>query len=131
MINVEMHGRLGNQLFQYATARSLQEKTHQPMQFSFRTVNTEKDKEGNTGWEDSLKLFRVKEYKTYVGNKSVLFLDTSIFQKLIGLLYYSFYILLNQPFSLSFPLYFNLILFYYNLFYFENTFITSRESFQS
>ncbi len=91
MINVEMHGRLGNQLFQYATARSLQEKTHQPMQFSFRTINTEKDKEGNTGWEDSLKLFRVKEYKTYVGNKSVLFLDTSIFQKLIGLLYYSFY----------------------------------------
>ena len=47
-----MHGRLGNQLFQYATARALQEKTKQPLLFSFRTVFNEQDKEGNIGWED-------------------------------------------------------------------------------
>lgn len=91
MINVEMHGRLGNQLFQYATARSLQEKTHQSLLFSFRTVNAESDKEGNEGWEDSLKKFKVKRYETYTGDKSVLFLNTSFMQKFWGLLYYMRY----------------------------------------
>ncbi|RHT51369.1 alpha-1,2-fucosyltransferase [Ruminococcus sp. AM29-26] len=103
MINVEMHGRLGNQLFQYAAARSLQEKVHQPMLFSFRTVENESDKEGNCGWEDSLKKFKVKDYITYTGNKSVLFLETSFFQKIVGLLYYTFYkpILINNQFDFT------------------------------
>lgn len=101
MINVEMHGRLGNQLFQYAAARSLQEKTKQPLLFSFRTVFNEQDKEGNIGWEDSLKDFNVKPYQTYKGKKSVLFLNTTMFQKIIGLIYYFMYkpILLKDEFN--------------------------------
>lgn len=101
MINVEMHGRLGNQLFQYAAARSLQEKVKQPLFFSFRTVEGENDKEGKSGWEDSLKKFKVKEYGTYYGNKSILFLNTSFMQKIIGLLYYFSYkpILLKSEFE--------------------------------
>ena len=101
MINVEMHGRLGNQLFQYAAARSLQEKVGQPLLFSFRTVNGESDKEGKIGWEDSLQKFRVKKYCTYEGDKSVLFIDTSLLQKIIGLIYYFSYkpILLKDKFD--------------------------------
>ena len=48
MIKVETHGRLGNQLFQYAAARSLQLKTGQELLFSFREVINEADQEGGS-----------------------------------------------------------------------------------
>ena len=70
MIYVEMHGRLGNQMFQYAAARALQEKNNQPIMLSFRKVigaNTE----GTAGWENSLKYFNVKPCEYYMGKKSL------------------------------------------------------------
>lgn len=70
MIYVEMHGRLGNQMFQYAAARALQEKNNQPIMLSFRKVigaNTE----GTAGWENSLKYFNIKPCEYYTGKKSL------------------------------------------------------------
>ena len=64
MIKVELHGRLGNQLFQYAAARLIREKTGQEILISLRTIENEKDKEGGKGWEDSLRYFNVTPYKT-------------------------------------------------------------------
>ena len=78
MIRYEMHGRLGNQMFQYATARALQNKVNQEMVFSFRSVLNEKDKEGSVGWGDDLQYLNVKPYKIYKGKKSLLFFKSSI-----------------------------------------------------
>lgn len=71
MIKVEMHGRLGNQLFQYATARMLQEQTKQELEFSFKKI-TNANTEGNIGWENSLKYFKVKPYKEFNGKKNIM-----------------------------------------------------------
>ena len=70
MIYVEMHGRLGNQMFQYAAARALQEKNQQKIMLSFRQVNGA-NTEGSTGWENSLRYFKVRDYDTYIGNDSL------------------------------------------------------------
>lgn len=69
MINIEMHGRLGNQIFQYAAARSLQEKTNQTIRMSFRQVDGA-NTEGNKGWENSLRHFRIKKCEYYSINKN-------------------------------------------------------------
>lgn len=66
-----MHGRLGNQLFQYAAARELQEKNGQEIKISFRQINGA-NTEGNTGWENSLKFFDVHPFIIYKGKKSLL-----------------------------------------------------------
>ena len=62
MIKVKMNGRLGNQMFQYAFARHLQEKNGQDLFFDFSEVVKNN---GQNGWEDSLKYFQVKKYETY------------------------------------------------------------------
>lgn len=85
MIYVEMHGRLGNQMFQYAAARKLQEETGQKLMFNFKKVigaNTE----GTIGWEDSLKDFRVNEYEV-VEHCNNLFEKISIVKQLVCMLY--------------------------------------------
>lgn len=84
-----MHGRLGNQLFQYAAARSLQEKVHQDIEISFRQVNGA-NTEGNIGWENSLKYFNVKPFKISDSQKSLLF-DMPEISKIIGLTYGAIY----------------------------------------
>ncbi|MDY2630917.1 MAG: alpha-1,2-fucosyltransferase [Clostridium sp.] len=101
MIRVEMHGRLGNQMFQYATARALQNKVNQEMVFSFRSVLNEKDKEGSVGWGDDLQYLNVKPYKIYKGKKSLLFFKSSIKQIVLTLMYYLSYkpLLLNDPYN--------------------------------
>lgn len=86
MIRLEMHGRLGNQLFQYAAARSLQMKTGQRILISFRQVNGA-NTEGNKGWENSLKYFRVCNYTEYSGKRSLLFYKMPIKSQMVGLIY--------------------------------------------
>ncbi len=71
LIYIEMHGRLGNQLFQYAAARSLQEKTKQDICMSFRRVNGA-NSEGNEGWENSLKFFKTKNCEIYPETKNII-----------------------------------------------------------
>ncbi|MGJ4063916.1 alpha-1,2-fucosyltransferase [Limosilactobacillus mucosae] len=90
MIKVEMHGRLGNQLFQYAAARALQEQTGQKIIISFRQVNG-RNSEGKIGWEDSLKYFHVKQYQTVVTKKSLLYYKSNLWVSFIGTIYYFLY----------------------------------------
>lgn len=74
-----MHGRLGNQMFQYAAARALQEKNNQSIIINFRQVigaNTE----GTIGWENSLKYFNVAPCE-YVNRRS-LFFDMSMYKQI-------------------------------------------------
>lgn len=103
MIKVEMHGRLGNQMFQYATARRLQEKTRQKLLFSFREVLNEKDKEGDTGWKDDLKYLNVKPYSVYKGKHSLLFFKSSLRQIVVTLIFYLNYkpILIKKPYDFT------------------------------
>lgn len=85
MIYVEMHGRLGNQLFQYAAARSLQIKTNQDICISFNKVigvNTE----GNVGWDNSLVDFNVSEYRLY-NKKGNIFKELDTFKQIVCILY--------------------------------------------
>lgn len=62
MIYIYMRGRLGNQLFQYAFVRALQEKNPGiKVLYNFDEINSMGKKED--GWENSLKYFNVKEMK--------------------------------------------------------------------
>lgn len=58
-----MSGRLGNQLFRYATARYIQETQGGNLVFDFSPVYKEgKNKPEETGFENSLKYFKTMEY---------------------------------------------------------------------
>lgn len=87
-----MHGRLGNQLFRYACARSLQLKTGQGLLVSFNYVrqmySPEKQASIDKGWENSLKYFNVSSYTEYVGCKRLLFVKPNILQCIVGCVYY-------------------------------------------
>lgn len=63
MISCMVQGRLGNQMFQYAFLRSLQEQGYDDeINLCFYLVNAEKDVEH--GWENSLKYFKVSDFKS-------------------------------------------------------------------
>ena len=62
MIYLSIKGRLGNQMFQYAFARALQEQLGQEITIDWHFVNNEANRMPNIGFDDSLKLFRVKTY---------------------------------------------------------------------
>lgn len=81
-IYVRMSGRLGNQLFRYAAARYIQETQGGHLIFDFSPVYKEgRDKPEETGFEDSLKYFKTKEYCE--GSATVLDIDKgNIKQKL-------------------------------------------------
>jgi len=81
-----MHGRLGNQMFQYAAARSLQKKTGQNILVSFRQVNNA-NTEGSNGWENSLKYFNVIPLEEYKGTKSLLYSGMPFISVLVGQVY--------------------------------------------
>lgn len=85
MIYVEMHGRLGNQLFQYAAARRIQLETNKNIVMNFKKV-TGVNSEGNTGWEDSLKDFCVYDY---VSTKDCnnLFENLSVTKRILCVIY--------------------------------------------
>ena len=64
-IFVEVHGRLGNQLFQYAFARSIAQKTGGKIYMNFHYLDLQAKKQPNEkGWEDSLQGFQVNYEKT-------------------------------------------------------------------
>ena len=82
-INVEIGGRLGNQMFQYAFARALQEKYYPDYALNLCFKLTRKGKAaasaggGSQGWENDLKLFNVRSYREVESIK--LPLEQSIF----------------------------------------------------
>lgn len=85
MIYVEMHGRLGNQMFQYAAARKLQLETDQRLLLNFKKVNGA-NTEGTTGWEDSLKDFKVSKYETATDCND-LFCKLSVVKRILCIIY--------------------------------------------
>lgn len=85
MIYVEMHGRLGNQLFQYAASRSLQKINNQELCINFNKVigaNTE----GNVGWENSLVDFNTVNYQVYNKQRDI-FRELSWYKQIICIVY--------------------------------------------
>lgn len=93
MIKLEMHGRLGNQMFRYAFARALQIKTGQNLLVSFKYVrgmySPEKQANFDRGWENSLRFFNVPAINEYTGNRRLLFYKPNIMQCIIGVIYYA------------------------------------------
>lgn len=59
MIYIIMHGRLGNQMFQYAFAKKIQESRNDKISIYFGRVN----RIGGSDWKDDLQNFNVDEYK--------------------------------------------------------------------
>lgn len=85
MIYLEMSGRLGNQLFRYSFARRIQEICGDEIIIDFKRVYNKGKKEH--GWDNSLKLFKVKEYKEVVGKKEIFYKNTTIMQKIVYFFY--------------------------------------------
>ena len=65
MIYLVMCGRLGNQLFQYAFARKVQQETGQDLAFDFTAI----DQVGNNEWRNYLKDYQVATYKIVKKNE--------------------------------------------------------------
>lgn len=58
MITLKLQGRLGNQFFQYAFARAIQEKYYKNEKL-FININAYKNADAGSGWENSLKYFNI------------------------------------------------------------------------
>jgi len=70
-IYVNMHGRLGNQLFRYATARCVQIRYGGRLHLNFQHVYKEARKKlGERGFENSLRFFNVADYEEDTGTVS-------------------------------------------------------------
>lgn len=85
MIYVQVHGRLGNQMFQYAFARWLQLNIDEPIVMNFSKVSS-RENDGN-GWCDDLKNFNVCDYISVLDKEHFLISKSTISQKLILILY--------------------------------------------
>lgn len=84
MIYVEMYGRLGNQLFRYATARSLQLNFYpnEKITINFNNlVNKSQSQDGT--FRNELLNFNVCEFDIYNKNGKVIKNETSVIQKLL------------------------------------------------
>lgn len=59
MIYIKMHGRLGNQFFQYAYARTLALQRHDTITIDFINIEEEAVIDPKGGWENSLRYFQI------------------------------------------------------------------------
>lgn len=80
MIKINMHGRLGNQLFQYAFARAIAARTGEEIIIDFNNVINHPNANSGFGWTDSLKDFNVRPYKVYKGALPVIFYHATLGQ---------------------------------------------------
>ena len=85
MIYVDMCGRLGNQMFQYAMARRIQVETGDEIAISSYTVA--KDNWG----ENDLRFFQIVPFVDLGNKHNVLLKDTSFWQKVVGYSYFFYY----------------------------------------
>ncbi|WP_075721216.1 alpha-1,2-fucosyltransferase [Roseburia sp. 499] len=85
MIYVDMCGRLGNQMFQYAMARRIQVETGDEIAISSYTVA--KDNWG----ENDLRFFQIVPFVDLGNKHNVLLKDTSLWQKVVGYSYFFYY----------------------------------------
>lgn len=79
MIYVIMHGRLGNQMFQFAFAKKIQKMRDDKISVYFGRV---KKQSKDAGWSDDLKYFNVGQYYTEE-NALFLFTKMSLKQKMV------------------------------------------------
>lgn len=87
-IYININGRLGNQMFQYAFARKLQMKYNLKTEIviNFYLVNNMLEKE-STGWEDSLKYFNTEYDTTNESPFTIFFKRLTIKQKILAIIY--------------------------------------------
>lgn len=69
MIYLSIKGRLGNQMFQYAFARALQKKYNQDILIDWHHVIASDKKEPGVGYQNSLKNYNVKDFKSIDTNE--------------------------------------------------------------
>lgn len=91
MIYLDIKGRLGNQLFQYAYARYLKEKTEKEICIKFQT-KPKFGKYGQDGWGNSLEYFKTQKFKEYKGQIPLWVSKTSFFQFIFAV----FFFILNR-----------------------------------
>ena len=84
MLEINVEGRLGNQMFQYATLRAMQEKKYSD-KINMCFKNIERRKNVKDGWENALKYFDVKEFETLDE------IHPSIIQKIVLKIYIKFW----------------------------------------
>ncbi len=85
MIYLEMSGRLGNQLFRYSFAERLKEICGDDIIIDFKRVYDKGSKE--QGWDNSLKLFKINDYKEVINQKEIFYKNATIMQKILYILY--------------------------------------------
>jgi len=85
MIYLEVHGRLGNQLFQYAFARKLQIERQDKLTINFHKEDTG---ENASTYGNQLQFFNIpKEVQFSYDDTKIIFRNTTFIQKLIYFLY--------------------------------------------
>lgn len=62
MIYIKMHGRLGNQFFQYAYARILAKKRQDTIAIDFTNIESESVSDPRGGWENSLRYYHIEPH---------------------------------------------------------------------
>ena len=67
MIYIKMHGRLGNQFFQYAFARTLAEQRQDQITIDFSNIEEESAIDPYGGWENSLQYYNISK-DTVIGS---------------------------------------------------------------
>lgn len=87
MIYMQMGGRLGNQLFRYAAARSIQINLYPNEKLCFDFSYLDKEGRPEDGWVDGLSFYNVTDYETHSKGRIILH-EGSIGQKLVAARYY-------------------------------------------
>lgn len=88
MIYIEMYGRLGNQLFRYAAARSLQLTKFPKEQLVFNFQQIEDANKLDSSFYNVLPDYNPTEYQIWSGKGKVIFKESSLMQKLVLIPYY-------------------------------------------
>lgn len=105
MIYLDIHGRLGNQLFQYAYARYLMKYSNDELTINFQSFINESRGQRQKGWEDSLRFFQTINYRTYRDRKckkSFTFFMSVTKEKLQKILIFIYFIIKKLPFKENF-----------------------------
>ena len=88
MIYLEMYGRLGNQLFRYAAARSLQLNYYPEEKLIINFNQVYKLSDHDSSFDNYLKHFNVVSYEEYRKRGKVIFNESSLSQKVVSIPYY-------------------------------------------
>lgn len=88
MIYLEMYGRLGNQMFRYATVRAIQEKFYPNEEITINFNQIKKINKNDDTFYNALNDFCVKDFKIYKKKGKVIFNETNFFQRICCLMYY-------------------------------------------